>query len=512
MFRYNWICLIITPVHSLIVVASYSGLSIAAVIIYEALNLFWWFREKKKWEKFESNNVWVKKVLSMFNLVYSNFLNSPNTRQLVENTVIVLGEDRPVGYYGPTHNERSVRKRIFDIRIAETLLALSGLIYHRNIGEVRKAVKKFSEANKMHAEANELAKGRPNDPQVTHVRDKANRFEREATQHLKTSVESIKTKAETWGFKFTSMEEFSETNHINSVAGPFCGVYTSTSHPAIVIAFKGTSVDSFEEILVDAVVQRVDARPYLYGATHQGFYEALFSNSGWCDNTGRDPYNRIIRFINEKAIELQERLQTNDKIQLWVTGHSLGAGVSTLFFARLLKCPEDLENCQLRDCYTFGSPAVGDSEFASIFSSYTLAPLSRSSTLWRVVNNKDVVCKIPLAKNKKTAGFYMKKTNFFNYFHVGHAVVLDADSSERPIREFASAYRASTDVLFSLGDWMPDGRVNFETEDDRLGSLPGRWQSLKKYLPISITDHAVEMYMAGLEKAHEYCRGIADQA
>lgn len=68
-----------------------------------------------------------------------------------------------------------------------------------------------------------------------------------------------------------------------------------------------------------------------------------------------------------------------------VTGHSLGAALTTLFV---------MENAAKRKfdvgmLYTFASPRVGDTEFAHTFNQL---PISS----WRVVNKQDIVPKLPL--------------------------------------------------------------------------------------------------------------------
>ena len=70
-----------------------------------------------------------------------------------------------------------------------------------------------------------------------------------------------------------------------------------------------------------------------------------------------------------------KRLQ-DQKVPLWVTGHSLGAALATLAADRL----QDVQGL-----YTFGSPRVGNQEFQKRF--------SRSA--FRVVNGRDIVADVP---------------------------------------------------------------------------------------------------------------------
>ena len=70
-----------------------------------------------------------------------------------------------------------------------------------------------------------------------------------------------------------------------------------------------------------------------------------------------------------------KRLQ-DQKVPLWVTGHSLGAALATLAADRL----QDVQGL-----YTFGSPRVGNQEFQKRF----------SPSAFRVVNGRDIVADVP---------------------------------------------------------------------------------------------------------------------
>jgi predicted lipase len=64
----------------------------------------------------------------------------------------------------------------------------------------------------------------------------------------------------------------------------------------------------------------------------------------------------------KKTIHL--RPEYNGKIPLYVTGHSLGGALASLFYSRLRKGHDLDDVCDVRDCYTFGCPGVGDTDFA----------------------------------------------------------------------------------------------------------------------------------------------------
>jgi len=52
-------------------------------------------------------------------------------------------------------------------------------------------------------------------------------------------------------------------------------VFKGTTPTSTIILFKVTDLD-YSEYIVDATFQKTDARAYLYGQAHQGFFESLF--------------------------------------------------------------------------------------------------------------------------------------------------------------------------------------------------------------------------------------------
>ena len=204
-------------------------------------------------------------------------------------------------------------------------------------------------------------------------------------------------------------------------------------------------------------IQRVDASEYLYGEIHKGFYESLFPDPiplNWYENMTYDqtnPFNTIMETIFQVAQVGKRR--TGKPVNLWLTGHSLGAALAAMVMARLqmlvkeddplmnkdfkdnkdnkdnktngntttngehsstnadqgsgqksvgprtvleemlARFSDDPELLILRDCYTVASPKVGDSTFADEFARNHVHYCAQSPykpTYWRIAADMDV--------------------------------------------------------------------------------------------------------------------------
>ncbi|KAI9277390.1 Alpha/Beta hydrolase protein [Sporodiniella umbellata] len=427
---------------------------------------------------------------SMINWGAPELLLSEQTSDLIKATVPSL--------CSPPAFISDHRHRVFDVSIAQTMTVLSTLVYERDDDKMQQAFR---------------------------MQDmKSKDVEKKMEQLIWESESPIRHITSLYGLQFAGVTE------CKSLCGPFCGLYWSEEHPVIIIAFKGTTPTNYSEFMVDATLQRTDARTYLFGSAHEGFYDSLFPTH--MDNEdSKDPYYAIQVALIERAKLLQAKFGP-DPVHVWVTGHSLGAAIGSLLFARWLKCPEDIEPyCTLRDCYVIGTPAVGDSEFASYFASYSNMPLSRTSTLWRVINQSDIICRVPPGYNSSTVGHYAPTTDFFNYSHVGHAIqITHPILSSKPIKAYPSSYESNLEVVLSSGNWKSNwshGMAQKEykhankqenkyarTEDasysawtkatlNRFGMDPISF--IESFYPFFIRDHIPIHYFNGLERARQYC-------
>lgn len=72
--------------------------------------------------------------------------------------------------------------------------------------------------------------------------------------------------------------------------------------------------------------------------------------------------------IRAKVEEIKQTISLapayNGKIPLYVTGHSLGAALASMFYYRLRKGHDLDDICDVRDTYVYGCPGLGDTDFA----------------------------------------------------------------------------------------------------------------------------------------------------
>ena len=106
----------------------------------------------------------------------------------------------------------------------------------------------------------------------------------------------------------------------------------------------------------------------------------------------------------------------NGRIPLYVAGHSLGGALASLFYYRLRKGHDLDDVCDVRDTYVYGCPGLGDTDFAVGYARYlnmkfvyadrsdTCIPYNSTPTLWRVINDLDMVARVPFTFNTLFSG------------------------------------------------------------------------------------------------------------
>ena len=127
-----------------------------------------------------------------------------------------------------------------------------------------------------------------------------------------------------------------------------------------ILAFRGTEPDQLRDWISDIRVAKITFNGH---QVHKGFYRA---------------YQDIRRFVLDHINRLDKTTQ------LYITGHSLGAALATLAAFDL-----DRLGFKIMGVYTFGSPRVGDRQFAAAFNA------KFESRSYRIINRSDIVCRVP---------------------------------------------------------------------------------------------------------------------
>eukprot|EP00667_Euglena_gracilis_P001784 EG_transcript_1785 len=207
-------------------------------------------------------------------------------------------------------------------------------------------------------------------------------------------------------------------------------VYRDVGRKSVVVAFRGTCC--LTDVVTDATLLQ---EPWIEGdaeckeRVHAGFRASLQS---------------VSRRLKELVVAA-----ANGSLEGWsmlVTGHSLGGALATLFVAdiaefgvdagrglptaapseqwwgRLWGKPQAAPPTPPRPrslrLYTFGSPRVGNAEFAARFE-------ATGVEAYRVVNGRDVVARVPRTVNAVISSI--------GYEHCGPTVLVSADPADCPL-------------------------------------------------------------------------------
>lgn len=152
--------------------------------------------------------------------------------------------------------------------------------------------------------------------------------------------------------------------------------FVAVSDDNIVVAFRGTE-QNIGDWMTDLHVKHVTG-PFAGSKNHvhMGFAQALGSEEGFGAEQG---------VVEQKIVKKLDELAGRGHA-LWLTGHSLGAALATLLAARL----RERDRPAIHGVYTFGSPRVGDSDFARLYDGVL------GSRTFRFVNHHDIVPRVPL--------------------------------------------------------------------------------------------------------------------
>jgi triacylglycerol lipase len=181
--------------------------------------------------------------------------------------------------------------------------------------------------------------------------------------------------AEEWRLRVTDLLLSWRFDHIEFFDRNGSQAFLAGNKDQIVISFRGTEATALEDIAADLRVRQVGGP--LAGRVHRGFLMALLAI--WDD--ADTPNGRFIG-IEHSLKSMKKAIDGSPA--LWITGHSLGAGLATIAAAFLLE-----EGRPVQGLHTFGCPRVGDSAFV------TALDARSGKRNYRLVNNNDVVTRVP---------------------------------------------------------------------------------------------------------------------
>ncbi|RIB02610.1 hypothetical protein C2G38_2227351 [Gigaspora rosea] len=401
------------------------------------------------------------------------------------------------------HNDQNERNELMDDNFPNNI--------YKELKKILEVLKKIAEKHKKEDDENNLLNDIHNELQriqtFKNIESKVFKIMVENDKFFDKQIEILKDNNQGFDLKFTSISELNTDD-----GATFCGMFWSKENNFIVVSFKGTTPTNFGEWLRNLTFQSVDARSFLFGQVHRGFYEYLFPKSE-LDNIDY-PCKRIIEAVSCKAKELiraknleEKHLKENEKVKLWITGHSLGGALATLFYARLLKIRlGDLKNtCSLKDAVTFAGPAVGDHHFAVELNSLQHDPLNNSNLL-RVILQNDIVPKLPYRACETQMRKYGYNFNvLMNYCQVGNKYICEKYDDKDHIQSLHSVITNEDYCEWYSQHHKVTHKSNYKTFKRYRTLLPFliiekifKTFFIPYYMMVGVVDHDVDSYISEL--------------
>lgn len=162
------------------------------------------------------------------------------------------------------------------------------------------------------------------------------------------------------------------------------GITKSDINKRITVIFRGS--ESRTDWLYDFMIKKIKINKNIH--IHSGFFQQLHNENSF--NT-----------INEKLISLLHQYNDYD---LYISGHSLGAALSTLYgYEFSLLVPDKIVNV-----LSFASPRVGDENFKNE------CIKQKNLNILRVTNQRDTITAVPMY-NYKHVGMNLHLNNNYMY-------------------------------------------------------------------------------------------------
>ena len=237
------------------------------------------------------------------------------------------------------------------------------------------------------------------------------------------------------------MEHCFFINH--DVTGGCCSVYRSLEKKLIVVSFRGTC--NAKDLVTDASIAQ---SPWVEGEDEESTEDLPKVHTGF-----RRSLDSISRRLKELLLAVPAKGEDISEYDMLVTGHSLGGALSTLFAMDIAqfgidagrslpqKAPSEAwwksiasqlsggsPDTETRRTpprpkslrmYNFGSPRVGNHEFAALFD--TVVQEGKLKEAYRIVNGEDIVARLPRTINALALGN-------IRYEHCGATALVTSDT------------------------------------------------------------------------------------
>jgi hypothetical protein len=259
--------------------------------------------------------------------------------------------------------------------------------------------------------------------------------------------------------------------------------FVATKEKTVVLSFRGTEGLNPFDWDTDFTLRRKDLGNGIL--VHAGFYNAI-----------SDQYELINKHLQKAGAE---------DGKLWITGHSLGAALASVFTARLIIDHKEWVNKHLGGLYTFGQPRCGNKAYADLF-----IPYQRKNMVYRFVNCYDIMPQMPYmdeppenpsegdkmsTKKRKLLG---KQSTLCtgkerHLHHHGNLIWMDADGNLKIVEDTQAVNYEQSRVI--LGFWSGVEKIfRGITEENAVRLL------LRFILPFYLNDHLPSDYLKILEK------------
>jgi len=216
-------------------------------------------------------------------------------------------------------------------------------------------------------------------------------------------------------------------------------------HKRITVAFRGSVTPA--DFLTDACISiNLQPNPVNKDAEEEGQSETIGIHHGFYDyllkvkKDGKNKYEEILEHVKSLFEESEERQKS---YKLYVTGHSLGGALATLFSFHVAASALNGDNKEIPipvTCVSVASPRVGEGSFQRAFRHLEERGLLRHL---RIANDRDPVTIMPKSSGKKVwanlspisyMAFKMMDNEFVDketYRHTGIKLKLQPPDSKR---------------------------------------------------------------------------------